>query len=113
MDVLKLIDAIRESDPSIATIYKNGGCYGFYKLLKAVYPNAIAMINTENDHVVALINGQLYDIDGVVKLDGRTTYRAPEYKDFEMIERWSFAKNRFLTFGECAFCNEPLLISTT
>ncbi len=52
---------------SILPIIKSGfeiQCYAFHKLMKLYFPEAIAYYN--NNHVVSMIDGVLYDIHGVV-----------------------------------------------
>ena len=62
--ILSFIKAVRESFPDAAIIYKYGGCYGLYKILKKVFPNAIPYKEDDQGHIVARISGRFYDIEG-------------------------------------------------
>ncbi|HAS92347.1 MAG TPA: hypothetical protein DCS12_09010 [Clostridiales bacterium] len=62
--ILALITAIRQSFPESVKVYTEGHCYGFYKILKAMFPSAVAYYNS--DHVITKINGLFYDITGEV-----------------------------------------------
>lgn len=103
--LLTLINALRESDPYIKTIYSEGGCYRFHLMLKEIWPDAMPVINATNDHVGSLIDGEVYDIDGIVKWN----YRDMDDSDIELAEGWSFAENNMLQIGECPMCEEPLV----
>jgi hypothetical protein len=105
MNVLDFITAIRESDPYIETIYTKGSCYQFHLLLRKFWPNAKPVTNQSADHVGSLIDGEIYDISGIVIW----SWRAMDDDDIAEAEGWSFAKNSFLQVGECPICEEPLL----
>lgn len=102
---LALIDALRESDPYISTIYTQGSCYRLHLLLRTLWPDAIPVMDNTGGHVGSLIEGLVYDINGVVVW----SYRAMDDDDIEQAEKWSFAKNSMLQIGECPICEEPLL----
>jgi len=68
MEIETLITAIRNSFPESVKIYTEGNCYGFYKILKSVYKNAVAYYNS--DHVITRIGDKFYDITGEVSGDG-------------------------------------------
>lgn len=103
MNPLVIIQAIRESDVYVEKIYLNGGCFAFYKILKTIFPTAVAYIDEAEVHIVTNIEGRLYDIKGLVEGD---YYPLPEEK-FEMCEKWSFSRNYFL-YKECPHCEEPM-----
>ena len=67
MNILNFINALRETDKYIETIYTRGGCYRFHLLLKQMYPECEPMINMSKDHVATLYEERLYDINGVVQ----------------------------------------------
>lgn len=69
IDVIDFITLIRESCPSRQIhIFRNGACYQFFKILKSVYPQAVAYYN--QDHVITEIDGKYYDITGEVEKEG-------------------------------------------
>ncbi len=102
-----VINALRETDPYIRTIFMEGSCYRFFLFLKSLFPSAIPVINQNCDHVAALINGNAYDIDGVVEW----AFRGMDDDDIEKAEKWSFGEKTFLQIGECPVCEEPLFVS--
>lgn len=64
-EVINFIKVIRESFGDSSIIYKWGGCYGFYTILKHLFPEAVAYFSDEDhDHILSKINGRYYDIDG-------------------------------------------------
>lgn len=95
------INALRNTDPYIEKIYLNGGCYQFYKLLKAVYPSAKPYITQDKQHIVTKIGLNFYDITGQVS--GR--FSPLNSTDAEMCETWSFARCNWL-YKECPNCGE-------
>lgn len=46
-------------------IFTKGGCFNFFLILRAVYPEAEAWY--DRDHVVTKIDNKFYDINGVIK----------------------------------------------
>ena len=96
-----LIKALRDTDGYIEKIYLNGGCYQFYKFLKAVYPKAEPYITQDKQHVVSKIGSRFYDITG--KTDG--AFSPMTDKDIEMCEGWSFSRRNWL-YRECPNCGE-------
>jgi len=103
---LEFIKNLRNTDPYIKTIFTNGGCYKFANFLKTIFKDAELVINTEKDHVGVLIDGVVYDINGVA--DWNFTHMTNA--DLEMAEKWSFAKKMMLQIGECSFCEEPIVV---
>jgi len=97
-----LIKALRETDDYIEKIYLNGGCYQFYKFLKAVYPKAVPYLSQDKQHVVTKICSCFYDITG--RVSGRF-HILMEMSDIKMCEKWSFCKNNWL-FRDCPNCGE-------
>ena len=101
----QLIDAMRMTDKYIETIFTTGGCYQLHLMLQKIWPNAIPVINAGNDHVGSLINGDAYDINGIVDWK----YRAMDDNDIATAERWNFADHSMMQIGECPVCEEPLV----
>ncbi len=62
--ILSQIEAIRNSRADNAHYFSNGGCWQFFEILRAFYPEAQPW--TDGDHVVTRIDGKLYDIGGTV-----------------------------------------------
>lgn len=102
---LELIKALNATDPYIATIFLEGGCYQFHLFLKKLYPDSIPVINKTSNHVGTLIEKQCYDITGLVNWE----YRKLNEQEIKTVEQWSFAKKNLLLLGECPFCEEPLV----
>ena len=48
-------------------IFSDGGCYRFYLILRAVYPQATAYWNGKECHVITKIFGEYWDICGRVR----------------------------------------------
>lgn len=100
------IKALNKSDPSFATVFMYGSCYRFHLLLKEFFDTATPLINEEKNHVVTEINGQCFDITGLVESQG---YSALNDSDIELVNSWSFHKHMLLSLGECQSCDEPIL----
>ena len=96
-----LIKALRETDGYIKIIYLNGGCYQFYRFLKAVYPKAEPYISQDKQHIVTKIGSRFYDITGRVHGE----YYPLIGEDTEMCEKWTFAGRNWL-YRECPNCGE-------
>ena len=58
----KVCGRIKNSFKDAEFVYKNGSCFELYRILKEIFPQAIAWTNI--DHVWTEINGEWYDIDG-------------------------------------------------
>ena len=108
MSTLTFITALRESDPYIQNIYLSGGCYQLYKILKTLYADAVPYLNADKDHIVTRIDGQFYDITGIVT--GAFTPLSAD--DVAMCEKWSFARNYWL-YRDCPQCEEPVFAPAT
>lgn len=73
----QLIAAIRASFIGAEQVYTQGSCIAFYKILKLLYPGAIAYWSTEVRHMVTKIGNKYYDITGEVPA---STVKAAQYK---------------------------------
>lgn len=104
IDPMVLIDALRNTGPYMQTIFTQGDCYKFHLFLKAIFPDAIPVVNADCDHVGSLIGGIAYDINGVVDWAYRPLYE----EDLPTVEAWNFADNQWLQIGECPYCYEPI-----
>jgi hypothetical protein len=110
LDPLALIKALNKGSRYIETIFMQGGCFRFHKVLFALWPNATPYINRAKDHVITRIDGQYYDVTGYVDSTGFAPLVA---EDVPLTKSWSFEKQAWLSLGECPQCEEPLLISPT
>lgn len=84
--MINIINKIRESFHGSDTVYGFGSCYKLYEILKEINPDAKALINSEGQHIISLIDGIAYDIHGVVE----------DISDFKELtkEQVSYFKNR-------------------
>lgn len=62
--ILKIIKAIRLSFLEAGIIYTMGACYGFYQILKAIFPESVAYMTSNEQHIVTKIDDKFYDIHG-------------------------------------------------
>lgn len=106
LSIIHLIDSLRDTEPYIETIYKEGGCYRFHLFLKRLFPESVPVKNRDFNHVGTVINNVCYDITGVVDWD----YFAMNIDDIEEAGKWCFTDNNFLMIGECPICEEPLVV---
>lgn len=67
VNIESLIKTIKNSFKGSDYVYTAGSCYKFYEVLKEVFPEAKPLINQEGQHIVSLIDGKCYDINGLVK----------------------------------------------
>jgi len=63
--IIEFIKIIRESFVGAETVYTKGSCYQFYRILKQVFPQAVAYYDVS--HVITDIDGRFYDITGEVE----------------------------------------------
>lgn len=101
---MEIIGPLRDSDPYIKTIYTQGSCYKFHLFLKSIFKDAVPVTNNEGDHVASLIDGVAYDILGVIDWE----YRQLTEIELNDAKGWSFAKNQWLSIGDCPHCDEPI-----
>lgn len=104
---LWLIDALRETDMYIETIFTQGGCYKFHLFLATIFQNTTPLINKSKDHIISRVSYKCYDITGEVSCEGYSQLTPDEVK---MCEEWSFSKRSYLSLGECPNCEEPLIV---
>jgi len=107
IEVEKFLSTLKWSDFFIEHIYTRGGCYQLYKVLKVIFPEAVPYF--DGAHVATLIDSKLWDINGIVK-DDCNNFRAMTEEQEKEAEKWSFAANNDLYYGECPICEEPIRI---
>ncbi|MDC8832915.1 hypothetical protein [Alteromonas gilva] len=105
--VEQVIKALKGNEPYVESIFLRGGCYQFHLFLRTIFPAALPLISSADDHVISLIDGIGYDVTGVVETDD---YREMTASDVAIASDWSFSKTQALSLGECRFCEEPILI---
>jgi len=111
MEILTVINSLRESDKYIKTIFSEGGCYQFHLFLKALFPECKVMINKEMDHVITEYKGKYYDITGEVQsVSIGCDFNYLTFGNISLVEGWSFSGVKLLSIDECPHCEEPILI---
>lgn len=108
--IQSFLKALRESDFYIPYIYTYGGCYQLYKILKTIFPVAKPYIGVNFAHVVTMIDGIFYDINGEVKVAEPDEFLPLTDEQRKECETWSFAANNDLYLGECPVCGQPITI---
>ncbi len=106
-DMLRFINAIRQTDQYIEMIYMNGACYQFHLLLKTFFPECEPYISKEKDHVITKYAGRYYDITGEVSGNWYTPMTESE---IDMASGWSFHRTKVIQIGECPACGEPIVV---
>lgn len=106
IDILQFINAIREADEYIETIFLYGSCYRFHLLLKKFFPECEPLIAEHKGHVISEYRGKYYDITGEVSGNG---YTLMDHCDLQMAKKWSFYKHNSLKLTECPNCEEPIV----
>lgn len=105
--ILKAVEALRNADPCISTIFTQGGCYQFYLFVKTLNESAIPVIDKTGGHVAVMLDGCVLDIGGLINDADDFKRMQPELE--REAETWSFSRSKYLSFGECPNCEEPLL----
>jgi len=108
MNIETFITALRESDSYMETIFMHGSCYKFAKMLEKLFPSGEIWMEL-HDHAVYHYNGHFWDITG--KVTGLKLHK-PNKEEIEMMEKWGFAENNYLSLGDCDGCGEPLILKT-
>lgn len=60
-----LCHAIKNSFENAEYVYRNGGCFEFYKILRSVFKDAEPFYNWDEGHVYTRIDGKFYDVRGL------------------------------------------------
>lgn len=93
-----IIAMIRNSFSHATVVYTRGSCGRLYKILKEIFPNAIAYEN--GDHVISKIGDKFWDIKGEVK---RTQNFKPCAPNNKMLSNY-FGDD--LQYIQCPQCDE-------
>jgi hypothetical protein len=67
MDIELFLKELRESADVQYKIFTEGSCFRLYKILKLIYPEAIAYWSDRDNHCITRIDDKFYDIGGEVK----------------------------------------------
>jgi len=81
--ILRVIDGIQKYSPE----YGVGNCYGFFKLLKAIFPRAEAYYNS--NHIITKIDDVFYDRKGVAdsrKVESKEYLSVKEHFGYELLD---------------------------
>lgn len=65
----KFLQELRDSADIQYKIFTQGSCFRLYKILKTLFPKAIAYWSDVDGHCITKIDGKYYDIGGEVKED--------------------------------------------
>ena len=67
--ILEFLKELKYSYHLNAKIYTEGSCFRLYKMLKAIYPQAIPLYSEKDLHWITEIDGKYYDINGELSQD--------------------------------------------
>lgn len=67
INVISFLSTLKSSFVGSDCVYTSGSCYKLYEVLKEIFPEAKPLINKEGQHIISLIEGVCYDINGVVE----------------------------------------------
>jgi hypothetical protein len=102
MTPLDYIHLIADSFHGAEHVYTMGSCYQFYKILKAVFPEAEAY--SDNEHVITKIGSGFYDITGPMDPKGYTPIIRHAHYNTWKFDFWSCGL-------ECPQCDEMVCYS--
>lgn len=87
---IQIIAAVNVGIINAEKRFTNGGCFQLYRVLKHIYPKAVAWY--VHGHVYTEIEGMFYDINGVIeKLPDGAIPLESEYLLFAKAHRWDFS----------------------
>ena len=88
LQILRVIKEIKASNPVMEEIFTQGSCFNLFMILNAMCIRAECYYSILDGHAVTMIDGTLYDINGIVK-DRAGNYQpiteiwADKYKSFD------------------------------
>lgn len=89
--IIALIKVVRESFHDSYLVYSYGGCYGFFQIIKHIFPEARPyFVDTDEDHILSKIEKRFYDIKGEYFPTKTDTLRALTHTE---IEHWEGTAN--------------------
>lgn len=50
----------------IISLFLDGYCLDYYYILKEFYPESVLVLEKGKDHCASLINGNIYDVSGII-----------------------------------------------
>ena len=80
---------LRESHPDAVAMFTEGGCFGLAQMIRALDDRAVIMHDQLDGHVLCLIAGCLYDINGKIFIDDYPNYAYLEVLDEEKAKVWT------------------------
>lgn len=63
IEINKILQEYFQSD--VYDLFLNGYCYEYFLILKKFFPEAKMVIQKDNNHCAALINGEVFDVTGI------------------------------------------------
>lgn len=84
--ILSFLQELKNSHPEMAAIFTQGSCMNLFCILRVLHPSAECYYNS--DHVITKIDGQYYDINGVVR-------KTEDYIKFTEVYRKKDARRAF------------------
>jgi hypothetical protein len=80
----KLLKELRDSADIQFEIFTEGSCFRLYKILKIIFPTTKAYWSDMDNHCVSLIDGEYYDIGGIIKKSYIETRNYNKIRNSEM-----------------------------
>lgn len=91
---LQISQCLRKvNNDMVVNMFTQGGCYQYHKMLKVVFPNAIAWYDPIEAHVYTEIDGRYFDIKGEHKFR-ENWFKMDDFKvDFtKEAENWRYER---------------------
>lgn len=60
----RLLLELRKAHPDMVHLFRNGGCYQLWKIVRTVFPEAECLYSQIEGHVYIGLDGALFDIEG-------------------------------------------------
>lgn len=105
-NIEKFIALLHRSSRYIESIFMEGGCYQFSRILINLFGGKTVM-HSSGGHVGTLIDGVVYDITGAVD---KNDFKEMTEEDLKRAVGWDFDKNMFLAVKECPHCDEVIIM---
>lgn len=97
-EIEKFLARLRDAHPSMPDIFKYGGCFELFRILRVLYPNAEAWYAWQQGHVYTKIGEYWYDIDGKhVKIIDKIAFkRMDDPGQVHRAFKWKKSFNKFV-----------------